>query len=302
MTQPIAKNILITGATSGIGRDAALDLARRGFRVFATGRNAAALARLEAENLANLTAFRLDVADTTSIAEARARILEATAGAGIDILINNAGYGDLGPAEEVTDADLRAQFETNVFGLMAVTRAFLPEMRERRGGRILNVSSIGGRVTMPLFGAYSASKYAVEALSDALRMELFAFGIRVVLIEPGPINTEFTSRAMDNADKYRDPSSPYAPMLARAERLSAMAERAGVPPAVTTRAIRRAITSRRPRARYVAPFRGHLAIAMARLVPTWLTDAAMRSMTGFTRKHLDRSLAAGPHDSLPRPA
>jgi NAD(P)-dependent dehydrogenase (short-subunit alcohol dehydrogenase family) len=144
---------------------------------------------------------------------------------------------------------------------------------------------------MPLFGVYSASKYAVEALSDALRMELYGFGIRVVLIEPGPINTNFTSRAMENADKYRDPSSPYAAVIARAEKLAGLAERTGVSPAVITRAIRRAITSRFPRARYVAPMRGLLALTMVRLLPTWLTDAMMRALSGFTKKRFQRAVA-----------
>ena len=283
MTHPV-QTILITGATSGIGRDAALDLAARGYRVFATGRNPAALAELRSESDGNLTAFALDVTDAASIAAARDRVIEETGGRGLDVLINNAGYGDIGPTEEVSDADLRRQFDTNVFGLMAVTRAFLPEMRERGAGRILNVSSIGGRVTMPLFGVYSASKYAVEALSDSLRMELRAFGIRVVLIEPGPINTNFTARAMDNADKYRDPASPYAAVVERAERFAELAERTGASPAVITRAIRRAIESRYPRARYVAPLRGAVAIAMVKLLPTWLTDAAMRAMAGFSKK------------------
>lgn len=286
MTHP-SQTVLITGATSGIGRHAALDLAERGYRVFATGRNRAAIAELQSEGNGNLIAFRLDVTDPTSIAAARERVLEKTGGHGVDVLINNAGYGDIGPTEEVSDGDLRRQFETNVFGLMAVTRAFLPEMRERRSGRILNVSSIGGRVTMPLFGVYSASKYAVEALSDALRMELFAFGIRVVLIEPGPINTNFTARAMDNADKYRDPSSPYAAVVARAEKLAELAERTGVSPAVITRAIRRAMTARYPRARYVAPLRGLAMVGLVRLLPTWLTDALMRAMAGFSKKRID---------------
>jgi len=283
--------VLITGATSGIGRHAALDLADRGYRVFATGRNRAALAELNKDaNPEFLTALSLDVTDETSIEAAAAAIGEATDGYGIDILINNAGYGDLGPTELVSDRDLRRQFDTNVFGLMAVTRAFLPAMRERRSGRIINVSSIGGRVTMPMFGVYSASKYAVEALSDALRMEMAAFGVKVIIIEPGPINTNFTSRAMDNADKYRQPQGPYGKVIARAEKMAAFAERTGVGPHVITRAIRKAMTSRWPRARYVAPMRGLLAVATTKILPTRLTDFFMSRLAGFSRK----ALASGP--------
>lgn len=292
MSNPTQTTVLITGATAGIGRRTALDLAAKGMRVFATGRNPAALTELEQSGGSNLIAFRLDVTDADSIAQARERVIADTHGYGVDVLINNAGYGDLGPAELVSDADMRQQFDTNVFGLMSVTRAFLPEMRERGAGRILNVSSIGGRITMPLFGIYSASKYAVEALSDALRMELRPFGIRVVLIEPGPIRTEFTSRAMDNADKYRDPSSPYAAVVARAEKLAEFSEKQSVGPEVISRAIQRAIRSRRPRARYVAPFRGALAVALVKLLPTSVTDAVLRRMSGFTRRYLGATATA----------
>ena len=278
--------VLITGATSGIGRHAAIDLAGRGFRVFATGRNPSALQELNDLDHPNLTALPLDVTDEDSIESARELVREATKGHGVDVLINNAGYGDLGPAELITDGDLRAQFDTNVFGLMAVTRAFLPEMRERRSGRIINVSSIGGRLTMPLFGVYSASKYAVEALSDSLRMEMAAFGIRVVLIEPGPIKTNFSKTALDNADKYQA-SGPYATIVARAQKMAEFAERSSVGPHVITRAINKAITSRWPRARYVAPFRGHVMLAVASIMPTRLTDFVLRSAAGFTKKRLN---------------
>ncbi len=277
--------VLITGATSGIGRETALDLAKRGFRVFATGRNRDALAKLDEAKLDNLTALPLDVTDAESIASAQQAIAGATGGYGIDVLINNAGYGDLGPTELVSDQDMRKQFDTNVFGLMAVTRTFLPEMRVRGSGRIINVSSIGGRITMPNFGVYSASKYALEALSDSLRMELAAFGIKVVLIEPGPINTNFTGRAMDNAEKYSQ-AGPYEAIVRRAEKMAAFAERTGVGPHVITRAIRKAMTARFPRARYVAPLRGYFALALAKLLPTRVTDFAFSRMAGYTRKRL----------------
>jgi short-subunit dehydrogenase len=147
----------------------------------------------------------LDVTSATSLAVAT--LERRTKGYGIDVLVNNAGYGLVGPLETIDDADLRAQFDTNVFGLMAVTRAFLPAMRDRRAGRIINVSSVGGRMTFPLMGAYHASKYALEALSDALRLELLPMGVHVSLIEPGPIRTEFNDRAMEWAGKYNPPPS-----------------------------------------------------------------------------------------------
>src|SRR5271170_4155342 len=158
------KTVLITGATTGIGKHAAIALARKGHRVFATGRNATALERLVADAATpNLETLRLDVTDTGSIAEAAREVGRRTDGEGVFALVNNAGYGLAGPLEEISDANLRAQFDTNVFGLMAVTRAFLPRMRERGAGRIVNVSSSGGRVSIPFFGAYHASKFAVEA-------------------------------------------------------------------------------------------------------------------------------------------
>jgi len=192
------KTVVVTGATAGIGRHVALDLAQRGHRVFATGRNEAALEKLEMEATARGTTLgtvMLDVTDAKSIADAASVIRRETGGRGIDVLVNNAGYGQGGPVIELTDEVLRQQFETNVFGLMAVTRAFAPEMIARGKGWIINVSSIGGRVTFPFFGAYHASKYAVEALSDAMRAELHSFGVRVVLVEPGPIQSEFSERA-----------------------------------------------------------------------------------------------------------
>src|SRR5204862_3461092 len=123
-----------------------------------------------------------------------------TNGRGLDVLVNNAGFGVLGPTSEITDAETRRQYETNVFGLMNVTRAFLPKMIERRAGRVINVSSVGGRITLPYFGVYNSTKYAVESLSDALRYELRPFGIDVALIEPGIIRTNFESTAVANLD------------------------------------------------------------------------------------------------------
>ena len=172
---------------------------------------------------------------------------------------------------------MRAQYETNVFGLMAVTRAFLPEMRARGAGRIINVSSLGGRHTLPFFGVYNSTKYAVESLSDALRIELGPFGVQVVLIEPGAIETEFTPRSLDGAAKYRRADSPYAPFADAFVRMEKMAGRTSVGPACVARAIERAATARRPRARYVAPRFAGLFVALMRLLPTrWADQAARR--------------------------
>ena len=188
-----------------------------------------------------------------------------------------------GPLEMLSDADVRAQFDTNVFGLLAVTRAFLPAMRDRRSGRIVNVSSVGGRMTFPLGGAYHATKYAVEAMSDALRMELRGFGVKVSVIEPGYIKSDFTATTMNLLNKYAaDASSPYAPVLARVSAASGGAERFAVGPSSVCRAIESASVARFPRARYVAPFYNAMGPVMMALVPTFVTDWFFGLVTGLS--------------------
>jgi short-subunit dehydrogenase len=285
--------ILITGATAGIGRHVALYFATRGYRVIATGRNEKALATLKSEAAAHaLETVRLDVTDATSIADAATQVDRLTGGNGVDVLINNAGYGLAGAMEEITDEDLRAQFETNVFGLMAVTRAFLPAMRRRGSGRILNVSSVGGRVTFPLFGPYHATKYAVEAMSDALRMELRPFGIKVVLIEPGPIKSEFSQRSFDLVSRYDKPGSPYAPIYARSSQIKAIADKQSASPDKVARVMERAITRRSPRARYVTPFTSKLMLGSLLRLPTGFRDWLMTKVLGLTAKNMLRGPSA----------
>lgn len=290
--------ILITGATSGIGRYAALYLARRGFRVFATGRSQAALTSLqeEAKGL-ELETLRLDVTDRGSIDAARDEVVAKTGGKGIDVLINNAGFGIVGPLELLSDDELRAQYDTNVFGLMAVTRAFLPAMKKRGRGRILNVSSVGGRVTLPLYGGYNSTKYAVESLSDALRRELQPFGVQVVLIEPGVIRTEFVERSLGALDPSRDATGFYGDAFAMAEHIRKQTEQTAVSPDCVARAMERAITARRPAARYVAPFRTNVLLAFVALLPTSWMDAALRWGMGLTKKRL-AAKGAGPAAAL----
>ena len=283
------QTILITGATTGIGRHTALHLARAGHAVIATGRNQKLLDALVTDardaGIALHTA-QLDVTDGESIAAAVRAAERITAGRGIDVLVNNAGYGQAGPVEEVTDAELRKQFDTNVFGLMAVTRAFLPSMRARGKGRILNVSSVGGRIAFPFLGVYTASKFALEALSDALRAELGPFGIDVVLIEPGPILSEFSDRTFDTVTRERTresgEESPYAAAYAKALEVKRLSDAQAVGPECVSRAIEHAITARRPKARYVAPRRMLFVLFLAALLPTRWMDAILRRMTGLS--------------------
>jgi short-subunit dehydrogenase len=281
--------ILITGCTSGIGRHAALHLSKKGHRVFATGRSEAALAALKAEAPANLEVVRLDVTSNDSIVAAKAFVDQKTGGRGVDVLVNNAGYGLLGPTEMISDEEMRAQYETNVFGLMNVTRAFLPAMHARGEGRVINVSSIGGLITLPFFGVYNSTKYAVESLSDGLRLELAPFGIHVALVEPGVIDTGFTDRSMREIARFRDPGSRYAPVLSRADEMRKVSDKSAVGPECIARAIERAATDRSPRARYLAPFRAVLAMAIVRRLPTRFADFVMRAAVGLTRARLSRS-------------
>jgi short-subunit dehydrogenase len=286
MKHDSTKTVLITGATAGIGRHAALHLAARGHLVFATGRSREALASLAAESNGRIEIVPLDVTDAASIAAAASQVRERLAGRGLDVLINNAGFGIAVPTLELTDADLRSQYETNVFGLMNVTRAFLPDMVARRRGRVINVSSIGGRFTFPFFGGYNSTKYAVESLSDALRREVRPFGVDVVLVEPGPIRSNFANRSMDGVNRYRSATSPYAAVYARADQIQAMTEKNSYSPMHTSRAITRAVESRRPSARYLAP--GHMAAMLWLLngLPTRWVDALLAVATGINPRGL----------------
>jgi short-subunit dehydrogenase len=285
-----SKTILITGATAGIGRFTALYLAKKGHRVIATGRNEKALAQLKSEGGAALETLRLDVTSKESIAEAKSAVDALTGGRGVDVLVNNAGYGILGPTALITDQDMRDQYETNVFGLMAVTRAFLPQMMQRGSGRVVNVSSVGGRITLPLFGIYNSTKYAIESISDALRVELAPFGVQVSLVEPGYIATSFTERSLQEVSRYQTPDSPYAPVLSRIDELTKAVDKTAVGPQTVARAIEKAATSRWPSARYVAPFYNALGIFFIRILPTSWVDAVFGRLIGLTRKRFAQRL------------
>jgi NAD(P)-dependent dehydrogenase (short-subunit alcohol dehydrogenase family) len=274
--------ILITGATSGIGREAARRLVRAGHLVLAGGRRREVLAELAQEaGGGRLEPVVLDVTDPASVAAARELVERRTGGRGLDVLVNNAGFALPGPLEALDERDLRELFDTNVFGLLAVTRAFLPAMRERGQGRVVNVGSIMGRVAMPLLGAYNASKHAVAALTDALRMELAPFGITVVLVEPGAVRTGFAARALAGLAPYRDPGSPYAAALAGTDAAWARVYRFAPGPAPAGRAVARAATVDHPRARYVVPARNRLVVAALTTLPTTAADATKRRIMGL---------------------
>jgi NAD(P)-dependent dehydrogenase (short-subunit alcohol dehydrogenase family) len=247
---PAKQVILITGASSGIGRATAIEAARRGHQVFASARRREDLADLTAKGIETLA---LDVTDPVSIERGVAATL-AAAGR-IDALVNNAGYGQYGAIEDVSPEEWRAQFDVNVFGALAVLSAVLPGMRAARRGTIVNVSSLAGKVTVPFAGAYCASKHALEAISDALRVELAPWRIRVVVVEPGPIQTHFGDRSRQATARILATTGPYSSFYENAERASLKDfQRGKRRPETVARVIVRAIESKRPRTRYrVAP-------------------------------------------------
>jgi NAD(P)-dependent dehydrogenase (short-subunit alcohol dehydrogenase family) len=243
--------VLITGCSSGIGAATAAHLADKGWTVYATARRVETLADLEAKGCKTLA---LDVTDEASC-RAAVEAVEAAEGA-VGVLINNAGYSQSGAVESVPDERVRAQFDTNVFGLLTMCRLVLPKMREQGWGKIVNVSSMGGRFTFPGGGVYHASKHAVEALSDALRFEVKGFGVDVIIIEPGIIRTRFGETAVREIDAgTRDPG-PYGEFnQAVAEATAGVYERGplkrlGGPPEAVARKIEQAITAGSPRTRY----------------------------------------------------
>jgi len=193
--------ILVTGASGSIGRATAVRLARSGHQVYAAARRREPLDALASQN-SGIQAVPLDVTDVGSIAAAAGRISADTAGRGPDVIINAAGIAVLGPAEAIPAEQVRRQFEVNLVGPLAVAGTFLPAMRSRGSGRIVNVSSILGRFALPGTGVYSASKFALEALSDAMRAELAPFGVSVVLVEPGVTDTPLYSDAVTRADDF----------------------------------------------------------------------------------------------------
>ncbi len=267
----------VTGASRGIGRATALELGRNGDRVFVLARSESDLQELSAEAGplgVEVLPLVMDIADEVSRRNAVSSIMEATKGYGLDLLVNNAGYGQMGPMEEVSPARLRRQLEVNVVGLLAFTQPFLPGMRERRGGTVVNVSSVAGRVVAPFGGAYAASKFALEAISDALRLELWPFGVRVILIEPGPIRTNFREAA--NATESRDPASPYAEIVRRFEQGRRGWYRFEHPPESVARTIARAARSAHPRARYPVTLPAEVTAFARRWVPDGVTDWVLR--------------------------
>lgn len=279
--------VVVTGASTGIGRATALHLDSLGFEVFAGVRREPDGERLASDAAGNLTPIILDVVDGDSIEAAARRVAKTVDGAGLRGLVNNAGVAQPAPIEVIPIDALREQLEVNVVGQVAVTQAMLPELRGARG-RIVNLSSIGGLVASPALGAYSASKFAIEALSDSLRMELAPWGIHVSVIEPGSIRTELWRRGLDTADSTleRIPQAQrdlYAGLISSMRRLAERTESRAITPERVARKIAHALTAARPRTRYLVGADARIQATLARLLPDRAYDSLVRLMLRIAR-------------------
>jgi NAD(P)-dependent dehydrogenase (short-subunit alcohol dehydrogenase family) len=278
MTDSTSRAVLVTGCSSGIGRATAERLAASGWTVYATARKPETLSDLEARGCRTLA---LDVTDEASM-EAAVAAVEGEHGS-VGALVNNAGYSQSGAIETVPMEKVRAQFETNVFGLVRLCQLVLPGMRRARSGRIVNLSSMGGKLVFPGGGFYHATKYAVEAISDALRFEVKGFGIDVVIVEPGLIRTEFGTTAAAGVSEAGQGEGDYAQFNAHVA--SGTAEiyesggpiaRLGGPPEAVAKVIDKALSTKRPRARYTVTPSAKVLIANRAVLPDRAWDALMR--------------------------
>jgi NAD(P)-dependent dehydrogenase (short-subunit alcohol dehydrogenase family) len=279
------KSVLITGATDGLGRALALLLGERGYHVFAAGRSPEKLAQLDAlarDKKLPLESITLDVCSDHSVERAVTHVLGRVGE--LDVLVNNAGVNYTAAVEDLSMQDWRAQFETNFFGVLRVTRAVLPQMRERRSGRILMMSSLSGLVTPPTQGAYSSSKHALEGLSNALRMELYPFGIDVVLIEPGYIITGIQKAAAELSKPYVQKGGPYASLYARFfTSVNDTRAKSKTTPEDCARVMLHAIETPRPKARYGVTSLSPFVKWSKRLLTDGAMDAMLRRRYGIHR-------------------
>jgi len=284
------KNVLITGATDGLGKAAAVLLAQGGYRVFAAGRSAEKrrhLDELARQQKLALETLDMDVCDDASVREGVAAVI-SKAGS-VDVLINNAGIIYVSTVEDTRMEDWRRQFETNFFGVVRVTQAVLPHMRMRRSGRILMVSSVSGIITPPTHGPYSSSKHAMEGLSNALRLEMYPFGVEVILIEPGYIMTNLQNTAAELMEPYADKitAGPYARIYSGAFAGTTSArKKSKTTPEDCARVMLKAIEAPSPKARYGVTPLATMAKWAKRLLPDSAIDSIIRRRYGIVR---DRS-------------
>jgi NAD(P)-dependent dehydrogenase (short-subunit alcohol dehydrogenase family) len=271
-----SKAVLITGCSSGIGHATAELLAAQGWTVYASARRPESIADLEGKGCKTLA---LDVTDEESMSAAVKQVTDAEGAIGV--LINNAGYSQSGAVETVPVDDVRRQFETNVFGLLRMCQLALPGMRDQGWGKVVNIGSMGGRVTFPGGGIYHSTKYALEAISDSMRFEVRGFGVDVILIEPGLITTGFGDVASGSVSAAPD-EGPYARFNRHVAKLTAEAYKGpmiklGGGPEVVAATIFKALGARRPKARYPVTASAHLLINQRRVTPDRIWDLIMRA-------------------------
>ena len=266
----MSKVILITGCSTGIGHDLAQQLTRNGYTVAATARNVNTISDLEAELI-----LPLDVTNQESIQKAVDSVIQKFGR--IDVLINNAGFCQVGAIEELSNDQVQQMYDVNVFGVMRMIKTVVPIMRKQKSGRIINISSIAGKLVTPVNGAYSSTKFALEAISDALRMELEPFNIQVILIEPGAIKTNFDKTVHLHGDKIlSNPTSPYLPLYRVYQRVSDGMRGHEPGPEAVTKVIQHALEFSKPKARYLAGTGFSMKLVMALRDSVW--DLIIRQM------------------------
>ncbi|HVT64132.1 MAG TPA: oxidoreductase [Mycobacteriales bacterium] len=271
---------LVTGASSGIGEETARELHKRGFTVYAAARRVERMEGLKADGIKVL---KMDVTDEKSVKAGIATIIKETGR--VDVLVNNAGYGSYGSIEDVPISEAKYQFDVNIFGLALVTQLVLPHMREARSGRIINISSIGGRIYEPLGGWYHATKFAVEGLSDSMRLELNPFGIKVVVIEPAGIRTEWASIAAENLRKASSETA-YADQADKAAAILELADNKAFSSstAVVAKKIAKAATRRHPLTRYPTGKGAGMILFTRWLLPARAFDGVIQTTFGLAAK------------------
>jgi NAD(P)-dependent dehydrogenase (short-subunit alcohol dehydrogenase family) len=278
----VGELVLITGTSSGIGLATALECAAAGHRVIATMRSLDKRKALEEQAAARSLVVHVEQLDVTAESVA-SKLRELVLKYGpVYALVNNAGIAVDGPFEEQSDGDVRDQFETNVFGLMAVTRALLPSMRAARRGRIINLSSISGRVALPLLSAYAATKHAVEGLSESLRWELEGFGIEVCLVEPGVFRTPIYFENQRRASKIA-PRGPYAQLTETIEKLFLEEGEKAPPPDAVGREIARLVADPSPKFRTVIGMDARTLVTLRRMMPDRLFASGIRRLLNLPR-------------------
>jgi NAD(P)-dependent dehydrogenase (short-subunit alcohol dehydrogenase family) len=284
--QPTGRGaVVVTGASSGIGRACALHLDSLGFKVLAGVRKEADAESLRAEGSERLQPLSIDVADDDSIAAAAKRVSGELGDRGLAGLVNNAGISVVGPTEFIPVAELRRQLEVNLVGQIAVTQVLIPELR-KAAGRIVFISSIGGRLSTPFMTPYHASKWGIEATADALRLELRPWGIEVVVVEPGSIDTRIWEKGQAQADEIESAMGErgrelYGKQIAAAREAARETAANGIAPERVAEVVGRALTARRPRTRYLVGTDAKIAARARRLLPDRVFDRVLARQLGL---------------------